>query len=340
MANGVDAALLKSLADIGAPSIEYENIKTIPTGSLILDWGMGSGLPIGRVIEIYGNPSVGKTSVAYVLSAAVQRYDPQLHVLYIDLDNSFLPEWASGLGIDLDRFTLLQPTLGEAALRAIITVVRSPKNPFGLVVLDSLGALSVRVQQECDIEKDAQVAAVGTKMSLFWKQLMPILGNTKTTLLVISENRQRVGVVYGKQTTTAGGAIKNFRTSLRIELLTPQMIRNDEDDVIGHVVRYVVTKNKVAPPYRKGEFSIYAGVGTDTATELADLGKRFGIFLNAAGNPIRSNGIWHYKGRALNGEQGSKRECAIQCIRSDPELFAEIVKVVQSKIEGTENGTV
>ena len=298
---------------------EHRGVLTdgISTGALSLDLALGgSGMPRGRVIEVYGPESSGKTTLTLHVIASAQRMGGS--AAFIDAEHAFDPSWAKRLGVNLEDVMVNQPSCGEEALEICEMLVRS--NALDVIVIDSVAALVPRAELEGQMG-DAQVGAQARLMSQAMRKLTGICSKSSTSVIFINQIREKIGVMYGSPETTPGGRALKFYSSVRVDVRRIGMLK-DGDTVIGTRVRGKVVKNKVAPPFRQAEFDILFECGISTESDLLDLA--------ASCNVATRSGTWYSYGELRLG-QG--RENARQFLRDNPEVTAEIrAKVLEAKL--------
>ena len=284
------------------------DIAVIPTGSLAIDCALGvGGLPRGRVIEIYGPESSGKTTVTLHAIAEAQRAGGVC--AFIDAEHALDVSYARRLGVNLDDLLISQPDCGEQALEICDTLVRT--GAVDLIVVDSVAALTPRAEIEGDMG-DAHMGLQARLMSQAMRKLTAVTARHGTVVIFINQLRQKIGVVYGNPETTTGGNALKFYCSVRLDIRKIGIIKNG-DEVIGTKTRVKVVKNKVAPPFGEAEFEILYGVGVNKLGELIDLGERDGL--------LEKSGTWYsYAGQKL--AQGRDKTSAALAER--PELAAEL----------------
>ena len=289
-----------------------ERIDAISTGSIGLDIALGiGGLPRGRVVEIFGPESSGKTTLALHLAAETQKAGG--NVVYIDAEHAMDLSYAARLGVDTHRMLISQPDSGEQALEIAETLVRS--NAVDLVVVDSVAALVPQAELDGDMG-DAQPGLQARLMSQAMRKLTGALAKTKTTVLFINQIRMKIGVMFGSPETTSGGNALKFYASVRLDIRRIASIK-DGEDVVGNRTRVKVVKNKVAPPFREVEFDIVFNEGISQAGELIDLGAKYGI--------IDKVGAWY---SFQNERIGQGRDNAKEFIKSNPDLYEQIKQLV------------
>ncbi len=296
-----------------APDVQYD---TIPTGSLALDSALGvGGIPRGRIIEIYGPESSGKTTVATHIIAEAQKLGGTC--AFIDAEHAFDATYAAKLGVNTEELLISQPDTGEQALNICDTLVRS--GALDVIVIDSVAALVPRAEIEGEMG-DSHVGLHARLMSQALRKLTGTINRTKTVVVFINQIREKIGVMFGSPETTTGGRALKFYCSVRLDIRRIGSIK-DGVDVTGNRTRVKVVKNKVAPPFRTAEFDIVFGEGVSSLGELVDL---------AVDNDIISKaGSWYAYGDIKIG-QG--RESAKSWLSENPELHAEIKERVKQEI--------
>jgi recombination protein RecA len=295
-----------SIMRLGAERIE--NVEVIPTGSIGLNAALGvGGYPRGRVIEIYGPESSGKTTLAIHAIAEVQKAGGI--AAFVDAEHAFESTYAEKLGVDVDNLLISQPDNGEQALEITEQLIRS--SAVDIVVIDSVAALTPKAEIEGDMG-DSKMGLQARLMSQALRKLTGAISKTKTTCIFINQLRDRIGVMFGNPETTTGGNALKFYASLRLDIRRIGSIKEGED-VMGSQVRVKVVKNKVAPPFRKAEFDIMFGEGISHSGEIIDLGVDLNI--------VKKSGSWFsYNETKL----GQGREAAKKCVEDNPELAEEL----------------
>ncbi len=294
--------------------------ETIPTGSLSLDIALGvGGVPRGRITEIYGPESSGKTTLCQHIVAESQKMGGT--AAYIDMEHALDPTYAAKCGVDIDNLLVSQPDTGEQALEIVETLVRS--GGVDIVVVDSVAALVPRSEIEGDMG-DATMGVQARLMSQALRKLSGAINQTKTTVVFTNQLRQKIGVMFGNPETTTGGNALKFYASVRLDVRRIQSIKVG-DEVIGNRTRVRVVKNKVAPPFRTAEFDIMFNEGISKAGDLLDLATQLEI--------ITKRGAFFSYGDVRIG-QG--RENAKDYLRANPDLAAEIEGVIRTKALGGE----
>ncbi len=291
-------------------------IEVIPTGSIALDVALGiGGLPRGRVVEIYGPESSGKTTVALHAVASVQATGGI--AAFIDAEHALDPEYAKGLGVDTDALLVSQPDTGEQALEIADMLIRS--GAIDLVVIDSVAALVPRAEIEGEMG-DSHVGLQARLMSQALRKITGALSNTNTTIIFINQLREKIGVMFGSPETTTGGKALKFYASVRLDIRRIEALK-DGADVIGNRTRVKVVKNKVAPPFKQAEFDIIYGQGISREGSLIDVGVEQGI--------IRKAGAWY----TYDGEQlGQGKENVRTFLRENPDVSDELEKRIKEKL--------
>ncbi len=287
-------------------------VNVIPTGSVGLDAALGvGGLPKGRVTEVYGPESSGKTTLALHIIANAQKAGGL--AAFIDAEHALDPEYAAKLGVNLDELLVSQPDFGEQALEITETLIRS--GSIDVIVIDSVAALVPRAELEGDMG-EAQMGLQARLMSQALRKLAGVISKSNTCLVFINQIREKIGVMFGSPETTTGGRALKFYSSVRIDIRRISSIKQGED-IIGNRTRAKVAKNKVAAPFRKAEFDILYGEGISLTGELLDLGVEYRL--------VQKSGSWYSCGETRLG-QG--REAARAFLKENPEMAADLeVKV-------------
>ena len=316
----LQAAMSKIEKDFGKGSImrmgdeQIENVDVIPTGSIALNAALGvGGYPKGRIIEIYGPESSGKTTLAIHAIAEAQKQGGI--AAFIDAEHAFDRFYAAKLGVDVENLWISQPDNGEQALEIADQLIRS--SAIDIIVIDSVAALTPKKEIEGDMGDNA-VGLHARLMSQALRKLTATIAKTNTTCIFINQLREKIGVMFGNPETTTGGNALKFYASVRLDIRRVSSIK-DGDQVIGNQVRVKVVKNKVAPPFRKAEFEITFGEGISKIGEILDLGVEYGI--------IQKSGSWFsYEGSKL--AQG--RDATKALLKDNPELCEELqAKIMQ-----------
>ncbi|HSW74797.1 MAG TPA: recombinase RecA [Candidatus Saccharimonadales bacterium] len=286
-------------------------VETYPTGSISLDLALGGGLPRGRVIEIYGPESSGKTTLTLHAIAEVQRRGGT--AAFIDAEHALDPTYAKRIGVDVDNLLLSQPDNGEQALEIAETLVRS--NAVDLIVVDSVAALVPRAEIEGDMG-DSLPGLQARLMSQALRKLTGVINKSKATVVFINQIRMKIGVMFGNPETTTGGNALKFYASVRMDIRRISQIKQ-ADTVIGNRTRVKVVKNKIAPPFREAEFDIMYNEGISRAGDILDLA--------VIHNIVDKSGAWFAYGE---GKIGQGREAAKQYLQQNPKVMEEIAERV------------
>ncbi|MFR9729215.1 recombinase RecA [Saccharopolyspora sp. MS10] len=291
-------------------------VEVIPTGSISLDVALGiGGLPRGRIVEIYGPESSGKTSVALHAVANAQKLGGT--AAFIDAEHALDPEYAKSIGVDTDALLVSQPDTGEQALEIADMLIRS--GALDCIVIDSVAALVPRAEIEGEMG-DSHVGLQARLMSQALRKLTSALYNAKTTAIFINQLREKVGVMFGSPETTTGGKALKFYSSVRLDVRRIETLK-DGSDAVGNRTRVKVVKNKTAPPFKQAEFDIIYGIGISREGSLIDMGVEQGI--------IRKSGAWYtYEGDQL----GQGKENARKFMRENPDVANEIEKRIKEKL--------
>ena len=319
----LNAVMEKIEKDFGKGSImrmssaEVADVQVIPTGSITLDMALGvGGYPKGRVIEIYGPESSGKTTLAIHAIAEAQKAGGI--AAFIDAEHAFDSSYAQQLGVDVDNLLISQPDNGEQALELADSLIRS--SAIDIIVIDSVAALTPKAEIEGEMG-DAKMGLQARLMSQALRKLTSSISKTKTVCIFINQLRDKIGVVYGNPETTTGGNALKFYASVRIDIRRVSVIKDGEEQ-LGTRTRVKVVKNKVAPPFKKAEFDIMFGEGISKMSELIDLGVKLGI--------VQKSGAWFNYGDIRLG-QG--RDNAKQFLRDNPEIANDIEGQVRANAD-------
>lgn len=289
------------------------DVEVIPTGSVSLDIALGGGIPKGRIIEIYGPESSGKTTLTLHAVAQVQKAGGM--AAFVDAEHALDPAYAKRLGVDIEKLLVSQPDSGEQALEIVETLVRS--NAVDIVVIDSVAALVPQAEIEGDMG-DSHMGLQARLMSQALRKLTSIISRSKCTVVFINQLRMKIGVMFGNPETTTGGNALKFYASVRLDIRRTSQIKTGEE-IIGNRVRVKVVKNKVAPPFRQAEFDIMYNQGISVEGDILDLATEKGI--------VEKAGAWFAYG-GENIAQG--REAAKQYLKDNPKILAEIDKKVRT----------
>lgn len=290
-----------------------QKIETIPSGSLALDVSLGiGGYPRGRVVEIYGPESSGKTTVALHAIAEAQRKGG--HAAFIDAEHALDPTYARALGVDTDELLLSQPDTGEQALEIAEALVRS--GAVDIVVVDSVAALVPKAEIEGEMG-DAHVGLQARLMSQALRKLSGAINKSKTTAIFINQIREKVGVMFGNPETTPGGRALKFYASVRLEVRRAETLKQG-NDMVGNKTRIKVVKNKVAPPFKKAEVDIMYGEGISKEGEIIDVGSDLDI--------VQKSGAWY----SYNGDRlGQGRENAKEYLKANENVMKELHEMIR-----------
>jgi recombination protein RecA len=291
-------------------------IEVIPTGSIALDVALGiGGLPRGRIVEVYGPESSGKTTLALHAVANAQKAGGV--AAFIDAEHALDPEYAKKLGVDTDNLLVSQPDTGEQALEIADTLIRS--GAIDVIVIDSVAALTPRAEIEGEMG-DSHVGLQARLMSQALRKITGALSNSGTTAIFINQLREKIGVFFGSPETTTGGKALKFYASVRIDVRRIETLK-DGQEAVGNRTRAKVVKNKCASPFRQAEFDIIYNVGISREGSLIDMGVDNGI--------VRKSGAWYtYEGDQL----GQGKENARNFLRDNPDLADEIEKKIKEKL--------
>ena len=314
----LQAAMAKIEKDFGKGSImklgeeKIDNIEVIPSGSIALDYALGvGGYPKGRIVEIYGPESSGKTTLAIHAIAEAQKQGGI--AAFIDAEHAFDRFYAANLGVNVDELLISQPDNGEQALDIADQLIRSAA--VDIIVIDSVAALTPKAELEGDMG-DNKVGLQARLMSQALRKLTATISKTNTTCIFINQLREKIGIMFGNPETTTGGNALKFYASVRLDIRKSSSIK-DGDEIIGNEVKVKVVKNKVAPPFRRAEFEIMYGEGICRVGEVVDLGVDFGI--------LEKSGSWYsYNGSKL----GQGKEATKRVVRDNPELCDEITSKI------------
>ena len=326
-ARNLDLAIQQIQKDYGEGAIlrmggdDKVDVSVIPTGNLLIDQALGvNGFPRGRVVEVYGHESSGKTTLTLTVIAQAQKAGGL--AAFIDVEHALDPSYAKRLGVNIDDLLVSQPSSGEEALRICETLVRS--NALDVVVVDSVAALVTRQELEGEIG-DSTVGAQARLMSAALRKLTAVISKARTCCIFTNQVREKIGVMFGNPETTPGGRALKFYSSMRIDIRRIGAIKTSDGTVTGNRTRLKVVKNKMAAPYTEAEFDIMYNEGISNIGSLLDLALEHEI--------LQKRGSWiSYKGSQL--AQG--RDAAKEALRNDEALAAEIEVAVKAKLKGEE----
>jgi recombination protein RecA len=294
------------------------DVESIPTGNILIDRALGvGGFPRGRVVEIFGPESSGKTTLTLTVIAQAQKLGGL--AAFIDVEHALDPQYAKKLGVQLDDLLVSQPSSGEEALRIVETLIRS--NALDVVVLDSVAALVTKAELEGEIG-DTTVGAQARLMSAALRKLTALISKSRAICIFTNQIREKIGVMFGNPETTPGGKALKFYSSVRVDIRRIGQIKQTDGVVTGNRTKIKVVKNKVAPPFTEAEFDIMYNEGISSTGALLDLALEKGI--------IEKRGSWlSYKGAQL--AQG--RDSAKEVLRTDEALYNELYAAVQAKLD-------
>lgn len=292
------------------------HVETVSTGSLSLDIALGGGIPKGRIIEVYGPESSGKTTLTLHAIAEVQRQGGS--AAFIDAEHALDPAYAKRLGVDTDNLLISQPDNGEQALEITETLVRS--NAVDLIVVDSVAALVPRAEIEGDMG-DSHMGLQARLMSQALRKLTGVINRSNTTVIFINQIRMKIGVMFGNPETTTGGNALKFYASVRMDIRRISQIKQG-DEIIGNRARVKVVKNKIAPPFRQAEFDIMYNKGISRSGDIVDLAVQYNI--------IEKAGAWFAYG---DSKIGQGREAAKAFIEENPTIADEIAGKIKAEVD-------
>ena len=298
------------------------NIEAISTGSISLDHATGiGGLPRGRIVEIYGPESSGKTTLALQVVAEAQKLGGE--AAFIDAEHALDPEYAEALGVDINSLLVSQPDNGEQALEIAEALARS--GALDVIIVDSVAALVPRAEIEGDMG-DSHVGLHARLMSQALRKLAGVINKSNTVVIFINQLREKVGVVYGNPEVTTGGRALKFYSTIRIDVRRTEQLKGAGNEFVGSRTRAKIVKNKVAPPFKEAEFDIMYGEGISKIGEIVDLGVKFDI--------LKKSGAWFYYGEQRLG-QG--RENVKLLFKQDEVLANDIEKQIREKMQEVSN---
>lgn len=288
-------------------------VETISSGSLSLDIALGGGLPVGRIVEIYGPESSGKTTVALSAIASAQRQG--LQCAFIDAEHALDPSYAAKLGVDIDSLLVAQPDTGEQALEITDALVRS--GAVSVVIVDSVAALTPKAEIEGGIG-DSHMGLHARMMSQAMRKLKGNINTSKAIVIFINQIRMKIGVMFGNPETTTGGNALKFYASVRMDVRRIGAVKDKDNNPVGNETRVKIVKNKVAPPFRQAEFKILYGEGISHSNEILTLAESAKI--------ITKVGAWYSLGE---GRIGQGKANAVEWLKQNPEVFADVERQVR-----------
>src|SRR3954468_24800787 len=325
----LDLAIQQIAKDFGDGAImrlgekPIENIEVIPTGNILIDRALGTGgFPSGRVVEVFGPESSGKTTLTLTVIAQAQKRGGL--AAFIDVEHALDPQYAKKLGVNLDDLLISQPSSGEEALRICETLVRS--NALDVIVLDSVAALVTKQELEGEIG-DSTVGAQARLMSAAMRKLTALISKARTICVFTNQIREKIGVMFGNPETTPGGKALKFYASVRVDIRRIGAIKIGDGTVTGNRTKIKIVKNKVAPPFTEAEFDIMYNEGLSSTGSLLDLALEQGI--------VEKRGSW----LSYNGSQLAQgRDAAKELLKNDEALFEQISVAVREKLAAANNG--
>ncbi len=302
-----------SVMKLGDPDL-HMNVETVPTGSISLDLALGQGgVPRGRVVEIYGPESSGKTTVALHMVAEVQKAGGIAG--FIDAEHALDPVYAANIGVDIDNLYISQPDSGEQALEITETMVRS--GAVDIVIVDSVAALVPKAEIDGEMG-DSHVGLQARLMSQALRKLTSVISKSNCIVIFINQLREKVGIMFGNPETTTGGRALKFYSSVRMDVRRIEAIKQN-GEVVGNRTRVKIVKNKIAPPFREAEFDIMFGQGISREGDVLDLAAKCDV--------VNKSGAWY----SYNGDRiGQGRENAKSYLRENPDVFEEIYEKVRA----------
>ena len=330
-AKSLDLAIQEIAKDYGDGAImrlgdsQKMDVECIPTGNILIDRALGvGGFPRGRIVEIFGPESSGKTTLTLTLIAKAQKLGGL--AAFVDVEHALDPQYAKKLGVNLDELLVSQPSSGEEALRIVETLVRS--NALDVIVLDSVAALVTKQELEGEIG-DSTVGAQARLMSAAMRKLTALISKARTIVVFTNQIREKIGVMFGNPETTPGGKALKFYASIRVDIRRIGAIKHADGTVTGNRTKVKIVKNKVAPPFTEAEFDIMYNEGISSTGSLLDLALEKNI--------IEKRGSWmSYKGNQI--AQG--RDAAKELLKADTALYSEIEEAVKAALEADAVGGV
>ncbi len=320
----LDLAIQQIAKDFGDGAImrlgdsKHMDVEVIPTGNILIDRALGcGGFPRGRIVEVFGPESSGKTTLTLTLIAQAQKLGGL--AAFVDVEHALDPQYAKKLGVNLDDLLVSQPSSGEEALRIVETLVRS--NALDIIVLDSVAALVTKQELEGEIG-DSTVGAQARLMSAAMRKLTALISKARTICVFTNQIREKIGVMFGNPETTPGGKALKFYASVRVDIRRIGQIKQSDGVVVGNRTKIKLVKNKVAPPFTEAEFDIMYNEGISGTGSLLDLAIEKGV--------IEKRGSW----LSYNGSQLAQgRDAAKEVLRTDETLYNELYAKVQAKLD-------
>jgi recombination protein RecA len=320
----LDLAIQQIAKDFGDGAImrlgdsKQMDVEVIPTGNILIDRALGvGGFPRGRIVEIFGPESSGKTTLTLTLIARAQKLGGL--AAFVDVEHALDPQYARKLGVNLDDLLVSQPSSGEEALRIVETLVRS--NALDVIVLDSVAALVTKQELEGEIG-DSTVGAQARLMSAAMRKLTALISKARTICVFTNQIREKIGVMFGNPETTPGGKALKFYSSVRVDIRRIGAIKQADGTVTGNRTKVKIVKNKVAPPFTEAEFDIMYNEGISTTGSLLDLALEKGV--------VEKRGSW----LSYNGSQLAQgRDAAKELLKSDETLYASLEAAVKAKLD-------
>ncbi len=320
----LDLAIQQIAKDFGDGAImrlgesTHMDVEVIPTGNILIDRALGvGGFPRGRIVEVFGPESSGKTTLTLTLIAKAQKLGGL--AAFIDVEHALDPQYAKKLGVNLDDLLVSQPSSGEEALRIVETLVRS--NALDVIVLDSVAALVTKQELEGEIG-DSTVGAQARLMSAAMRKLTALIAKARTIVVFTNQIREKIGVMFGNPETTPGGKALKFYSSVRVDIRRIGAIKQADGTVTGNRTKVKIVKNKVAPPFREAEFDIMYNEGISSTGALLDLALEKGI--------VEKRGSW----LSYNGSQLAQgRDAAKEILKNDEAIYASIETAVKAKLD-------
>ena len=294
---------------------DVAKVEAIPTGCLSLDYVLGcGGIPRGRLVEIYGEESSGKSTFAMFFTSIIQKNSGT--ALWIDAEQSFSQSYAEDLGMDVAKLVLNQPACGEDGLEIVREL--ADKNVIDIAVVDSVAALTPRREIDGNIEKE-EMAVQARMMSKALRVIVPVVAKSRMSLIFINQTREKVGIVWGSKESTPGGKSLKFNASVRLKVRKKELLKDKDGVIIGNVMNVKAEKNKVGMPFRECEIDVYYGKGIDLAADLLEAGVRTGVI-------ERAGSSYKYKGESL----GAGKDTAKLKLKEDKEKYEIILNEVKN----------